>query len=282
MRRCWKWLVLSLWLAAGPGTSLACAFVVPGTWSLAGYDPAQASVRSESQAIRVQAGKGCQAWLRMEWPGAAGDLPLSGPGKTSLRVVLSTDPGGASLLQPAPQDAGLIQLAESRETSFHLWARPLPGQWIEPGTYSAVLRMSLVGVSGVLAERELPVSITVRAAVRASFAGSGGKVARLDFGELAQGLQRSVGLDVQANTGHRLTLESSQRGRLVNKRFSQSAISYRLRVAGVLVSAEASGAGLSIPSAGQARHRIEVEIGPVEKVLAGDYEDDLLITITAQ
>jgi hypothetical protein len=81
-----------------------------------------------------------------------------------------------------------------------------------PGTYSAQLRLSLVGAGGTLAERELPVSINVKAAVRAGFAGSGGKLARLDFGELAQGLQRSVGLDVQANTGHRVTLESTQRG----------------------------------------------------------------------
>jgi hypothetical protein len=282
MRRLRQWLMLALWLAAGPGSALACALVVPGKWSLDGYDPAQASGRAESQAVRVQAGKGCQAWLRVEWPGVAGDLPLSGPGATSLRVTLSTDSAGASPLQPAPQDAAWFKLEAGREALFYLWARPLPGQWIEPGTYSAQLRLSLVGAGGTLAERELPVSINVKAAVRAGFAGSGGKLARLDFGELAQGLQRSVGLDVQANTGHRVTLESTQRGRLVNRRFSQSAISYRLRVAGVPVSAETSGAGLSIASAGQARHRIEVEIGPVEKVLAGDYEDDLLITITAQ
>lgn len=276
------WMMLAFWLAAGPCSALACALVVPGHWSLDGYDPAQASGRAEPQAIRVQAGKGCQAWLRVEWQGMAGDLPLAGPGASNLRLALSTDSAGASPLQPAPQDAALFQLEAGREALFYLWARPLPGQWIEPGTYSALLRLSLVGAAGTLAEADLPVSINVKAAVRAGFAGSGGKLARLDFGELAQGLQRSVGLDVQANTGHRVTLESTQRGQLVNRRFSQSAISYRLRVAGVVVGAEASGAGITIPSAGQARHRIEVEIGPVEKVLAGDYEDDLLITITAQ
>lgn len=282
MRHLRQWLAIAIWLIACPGGATACALVVPGSWLLAGYDPALAATRPESLAVKVQAGKGCQAWLRVEWQGVAGELPLNGPGTNNLRVALSTDSAGSSPLQPAPQDVSLIQLASGRETTVHLWARPLSGQWIEPGTYSGLLRMSLVGALGTLAERELAVSIPVTAAVRAGFAGSGGKVARLDFGELAQGLQRSVGLDVQANTGYRLTLESLQRGRLVNRRFSQSSITYRLRVAGMAVSAEASGAGITIPSGGLARHRLEVEIGPVEKVLAGDYEDELLITITAQ
>jgi hypothetical protein len=41
MRRLRQWLMLALWLAAGPGSALACALVVPGKWSLDGYDPAQ-------------------------------------------------------------------------------------------------------------------------------------------------------------------------------------------------------------------------------------------------
>ncbi|MBX3585379.1 MAG: hypothetical protein KF796_01955 [Ramlibacter sp.] len=264
------------------GVGMACTLVAPGGWSLGAYDPGAGPAIAQPMQVRVVGGKGCLASLQVEWPGVAGELPLTGPGGMPLRVSLSTDAGGSAPVAAAPQDAAAVALDGGRESTVYLWARPYAAQWVSPGTYVASLRLRLVDGTGTVDEREVPVSVQVTAAVRAAFAGSAGKVARLDFGELAQGAQRSTQLDVQANTGHRITLESAHGGRLVNRRFVQSAVDYRLRVGGAVISPKASGAGISIPSAGVAHHRIEVEIGTVERVLAGDYADDLLITITAQ
>lgn len=270
------------WLLAGAaGPAAACTLVLSPHWGLDSYN-ADASPAARPLAVRVLGNQGCQATLQAQWQGLAGNLSLPGPDGAALRVALTTDAAGTRPLPAAPQDVAALSIDRGRDTTLYLWARPQPAQWVAPGTYEAPLRLRVVGPQGTLDEREVTVSIPVSAAVRASFAGGAGQTARLDFGELAQGMLRSAQLDVQANTGHRITLESTQRGRLVNRRFTASSIAYSLRVDGVGVSPAAANAGISIPSAGLARHRIEVEIGPVERVLAGEYSDDLLITITAQ
>jgi len=271
-----------LLLAGAAGPALACTLMPPGRWALRAYDPSAITAVAQPLTVRVLGDKGCQASLQVQWQGVAGDLFLSGPGSESLRLLLTTDAAGTQPLPAAPQDAGSVSLDKGRDTTLYLWARPHTAQWLAPGIYEGSLRLRLVGADGTLDERELTVSTPVLAAVRAAFAGSNGKMARLDFGELSQGAQRSAQLDVQANTGHRITLDSTRSGRLVNRQFAQSAIPYSLRVDGVVLQPGAANMQISSPSAGLARHRIEVEIGPIERVLAGEYTDDLLITLTAQ
>lgn len=260
----------------------ACELLTPPTWTLDGYDPASAAASARALPVRIHAPKGCLVALQAEWQGVGGELLLYGAGIEPLRLMLSTDAAASVPVPGAPQDIGTYRVEAGRDTQVYLWATAAAGQWVSPGNYSSQLRLRLVSGAATVSEREIAVSVRVKAAVRATFAGGAGKLARLDFGELQQGARRDAQLEVQANTGHRLTLESSNRGKLVNRRFRQSTVPYRLRVAGVAVSPEASGAGIDIAAAGRARHRIDVEIGEVDRVLAGDYADDLLITITAQ
>jgi hypothetical protein len=104
---------------------------------------------------------------------------------------------------------------------------------------------------------------------------------QFDFGELMQGARRRAVLDVLANTPYQLQLVSARGGKLVNQSFSASEVGYALRVDGVVMSAAAGNAALAVERAGSSRHPLEVEIGPVQKVLAGHYADELLITISA-
>ncbi len=274
--------LLGTFLLARALADQACELLTPPTWALDGYDPASASAATRALPIRIQAPRGCLVSLQAEWQGVGGELMLYGAGIEPLRLMLSSDAAASVPVPAAPQDIGTYRVEPGRDARAYLWATVAAGQWVSPGNYSSPLRLRLVSASGTVSEREIAVTVHVRAAVRATFAGGAGKLARLDFGELQQGARRDAQLEVQANTGHRLTLESANRGKLVNRRFGQSTVPYRLRVAGVPVPPEASGAGIDIAAAGRARHRIDVEIGEVDRVLAGDYADDLLITITAQ
>jgi hypothetical protein len=137
-------------------------------------------------------------------------------------------------------------------------------------------------------DRETLLISSVRASARLAFGagsasgGQGAGVARLDFGELRQGARRSTNLEVLSNTGHTLSLASSGRGRLVNRSHPSSSIPWDLSINGQPVALTSGHATLPLTMRGQVLHRIEAQIGAVERVLAGEYADNLLITVTAQ
>lgn len=283
MRPCLAWAALAMAAAVCPGRAMACHLQLPAAVPLGFYQPSTptAMARPLGVSVRATGTVACSGTLQAQWAGVNGELMLQGPG-VDLRVALTLDAGGTALLPAAPQDAQAVQAATGQVQELSLWARALPGQWVAPGTYQAPLRLRVLDARGsTLDERELSLWLVVEAVVRASFSG-GDRSARLDFGELAQGARRGALLDVQANTAHRMTLQSTQRGRLVNKRYPDSTVPYVLRVSGRVMPLTSASAGLEQPVAGRSQHAIEAEIGPVERVLAGDYADDLLITIEAR
>jgi hypothetical protein len=105
---------------------------------------------------------------------------------------------------------------------------------------------------------------------------------RLDFEELVQGATRSAGLVVQANSTYTIALESAQNGQLVNAKFPLMGLAYSLRLDGRPMSLGPNASDIRLATPGRVRHAIEARIGPVERVLAGEYVDSLLVTITAQ
>jgi len=255
---------------------------VPAAEPLGFYRPSTQGSMPRPLGVRVRAGTSvCSGTLQVQWAGVNGELMLQGPGG-GLRVALTLDAAGTAPLPAAPQDATAVLANPGSAQDVSLWARVLPDQWLAPGTYQAPLWLRVLDArGGTLDERDLSLWLVVEAEVRASFSG-GDRSARLDFGELAQGARRAALLDVRANTAHRMTLQSTQRGRLVNRRFPDSTVPYVLRVGGRLMPLAGGAAGLEQPVAGRSQHAIEAEIGPVERVLAGDYADDLLITIEAR
>lgn len=282
--RHWLRALLAAAAAAGAGLSPACDLQAPAAVPLGFYQASSPVSTARPLGIRLRAGGAgtCSGTLQAQWAGVNGELLLQGPGG-DLRVALTLDAAGTAALPAAPQDALAVQAAAGLAQDIPLWVRVLPGQWLAPGTYQAPLRLRVLDArGGTLDERELSLWLVVEAVVRAGFSGGADRSARLDFGELAQGARRAALLDVQANTAYRMTLQSTQRGRLVNRRYPDSSVPYVLRVGGRAMPLAAGAAGLEQPVAGRVQHAIEAEIGPVERVLAGDYADDLLITIEAR
>jgi hypothetical protein len=168
------------------------------------------------------------------------------------------------------------------------WLRSDAKQWVAAGAYRQNLRLILSKPTGeTMDERDVTLSGSVRATARLAFgAGSAGSgaisLARLDFGELRQASMRSTSFEVLANTAHTLSLSSAGRGRLVNRLHPSSSIPWDLRINGQPIVLTSGQAVLALNVQGQALHRLEAQIGAIEKVLAGEYADDVLITITAQ
>jgi hypothetical protein len=266
-----------------------CVIDSPATVALPFYDPTAATAAVAWQ-IKLRGIRGCDARLQIENLDAPGRVALGGgSGGERLQTSLLTQPNGGIPVPPAPSEVGTFKLAAGQETTLVLWLRADATQWTGAGLYQRTLGLRLTKASGeTLDYRETLMMSSVKATARARFgaisdSGSGGSsVARLDFGELQQGAQRSATLEVLANTAHTLSLASTGRGRLVNRQNPSSSIEWALRLNGQPVALASDHTVLPFLARGRIRYQFDAQIGAVERVLAGDYADDLLITITAQ
>ncbi len=288
-----QWLATLLCSACAlhaPAALAECVLVAPAALMLGRYDPgvAQAVPVSWQLTVRPRHPKtGCQARLQAEAADQAGNLLLLGDDPAGLRVALAQDASGRQVLPVAPQDMASFQLEPDQQAQLVLWAVRSPGQWISPGLYRGSLHLTLLDGQGrTLERREVDFQSIVPPVVQAQFGQStsaAGLIStRLDFGELRQGASRSAALAVQANTGYTLTLSSTNNGRLVHSSLAREQVGYQLRIDGRPVALNQSIPGLSAIRSGRQRHDIEVEIGPMQQVLAGEYRDSLLITISGQ
>lgn len=254
------------------------------------YDPgaAQAIPVSWQLTVRSRHHKtGCRARLQAEAADQAGNLLLLGNDPAGLRITLAQDTAGRQAIPVAPQDMASLQLEPDQQAQLVLWAVRSPGQWIGPGLYRGSLHLTLLDEQGrMLERREVDVQSIIAPVVQAQFGQSasaaGLNSTQLDFGELRQGASRSAALAVQANTGYTLTLSSMNNGRLVHGSQAREQIGYQLRLDGRPIALNQPVAGLSTIRSGRQRHEIEVEIGAMKQVLAGEYRDSLLITISGQ
>lgn len=279
-------LLASLAASALAQTGPDCRLDSPAAVTLERYRPDSAPTAS-AWTLRVRSTRGCVARLQIEGLSEPGRLLLAGPAATGDRLALSISgqPSGTEPVAAAPVDAASITVGTQQDQTLRLWLRPEPGQWLAAGNWQHTVLARLIDAQGrTLDTREVRISAQVDATVRAQFSDTAGgsQLARLDFGLLQQGARRSTTLDVQANTPHSVVLESAQRGHLTNARAPQSpAIAWTLRINGQTVGL-ATAARLPFAAGGRQRHVLEAEIGSVERVLAGEYRDELQITITAQ
>ena len=281
------WLLACAWPSHAQAQD--CVIDSPATVALPFYDPTAATAAVAWQ-IKLRGIRGCNARLQIENLDTPGRLALAGGSSSErLQTSLLTQPNGGIPVPPAPAEVGSFKLAAGQETTLVLWLRADATQWISAGLYQRTLVVRLTKASGeTLDYHETRVVSSVKATARARFgaisdSGRGGSsVARLDFGELQQGAQRSATLEVLANTAHTLSLASTGRGRLVNRQNPSSSIEWGLRINGQPVALASGNTVLPFVARGRIRYQFDAQIGAIERVLAGDYADDLLITITAQ
>lgn len=281
------WLLAATWQTHVQAQD--CVIDSPSTVVLPFYDPTSTPAAVAWQ-IKLRGIRGCEAHLQIENLDTPGRIALEGGSSGErLQTSLSTQATGGTPVPPAPAEIGTFKVAAGQETTLVLWLRADATQWTGAGRYQRPLIVHIVRANGeTLDYRETRIVSDVRATARARFGalsdtGSGGSsVARLDFGELQQGAQRSATLEVLANTAHTLSLASTGRARLVNRQNPTSGIAWNLRINGQPVALASGNAVLPFQARGRIRYQFEAQIGTVERVLAGDYADDLLITITAQ
>jgi hypothetical protein len=264
-----------------------CILDLPNLVQLGSYDPGASAQIPAGWSLRVSTPTACAAHIQLDALDDVGRLLLQGPDEASFKVVLTQDASGSTSINTAPQDLGVVQIASSQQVTISLWAWRPTGQWLAPGQYRGRVRVSLLDNSGqVLIRRDLDFLSEVSPSVQLywdNFAsGSGSRTARLDFGELVKGAVRRASLVVQANTHHTIALESGQGGQLINSKFPHSGLNYTLRLNGQPMSLGANPSDIRIANSGKIRHELEVQIGPIERVLAGEYVDSLLVTISAQ
>lgn len=282
------WALLLAWMAGWSGSAQAqdCIVDSPSALVLPTYDPTKAPPPVAWQ-LKLRSVRGCEAHLQISNIDATGRVSLAGGSRgEQLQMSLSTQASGGTPLPPAPADFAVLKLGPGQETTLLLWLQIDASQWVGAGLYQRTLGLRLLGATGqTLDTRETRLVSEVLATAKAQFSsisGSGGRTARLDFGELRQGAQRSATLEVLANTAHTLSIASTGRSRLVNRQNPSSSITWSLRVNGQPASLETGSTKLPFFSQGRIRYVFEAQIGQIERVLAGDYADDLLITITAQ
>lgn len=282
-----KSLMLSLLVWVQASYAETCQLDVPGQVVLPSHDPSASSRSQYALTIRVRAVTACTVRLQVDRLDSLGEIKLSGAGAGGLRVGLNQDASYAVPLQATPNDIASWKLEAGQIATYAIWISPLIQQWVSAGFYQAPIHLRLLNSSGAtLDDRDVVLIAKLDATTKITFAGNGSRFSRLDFGEISAGAVRSAILDVWANASHRITLTSQNRGYLQNARIQADAadakIAYSVRLSGQPMPLSTGVASVAVQNLGQTRHQLDVEIGAVQRLLAGEYMDDLLITIVAQ
>lgn len=264
-----------------------CAIDSPPTVALAAYDPTTNPVVSVWK-IRIRAVKACQASLVIENLQSSGRVALKGNYATeNLLLEIASQANAGAPVPMAPTAWTGLKLLAGQEIILLIWLRPDASQWISPGFYQQTLAARLLRTNGETIDyRETQITNYIKATANAQFGvstGTGGsQVARFDFGELQRNASRSATLDVLSNAAHSISISSSGNGRLVNKQHQNATVPWALRINGQSISLSAGSTALTFTAKGRIQYTLEARIGEIERLLAGDYADDLLITIMAQ
>lgn len=275
-----------LWLL-GCWLPLAQACVIDtASSSLPEYDPLQAgdSLWSLNWSLR-SLGQNCSGDLGLQ-ASAAGTLPgqvvlWPGGGPTGLVAQLSSESTGQgpALWWPQIWRSVVGPSDPSTPLPLTLWWRLPAGQWPPAGNYPVSLRAMLWRSDGqLITEQTVVLNQSVRPRVDLNLVGGTG---RLDFGTLGSGQRRSVDVQVRHNTPYLLRLQSQNGGRLQNSQWPQAHIAYRLWIDQQELPLASGPVPLQRLASALASHRIEVEIQSVDNPPAGNYGDDVLITVEA-
>jgi len=304
-----RW-VAGVAVAAGAlsGTVSACTLsvseVTSTTWTGSngqGYGVFEHSPHYQLVTFRVRSGdEPCPFFVTVApASGAGGDEgTLQGPGQ-SLPFRVYRDANGSQPLRP-------LQLASPGEilpgiaptgpagTVFQFAYGIWPQQVVAPGAYVGEIEIAIYEgdlQSAIMRDRRrVEVSALVPAVSEVSFSEGpffdpSRQNETVRFEQLRRGDERSVGMRVRANSGHRILLQSTNGGVMRHVDPSDtSTIPYFLTVDGVAVSLPK---GASVPGVDDtmatspigALHRLRFTIGSLEQASAGEYEDLIMVTV---
>lgn len=154
---------------------------------------------------------------------------------------------------------------------------------VELRLYNAATGELLDGPATLALEVEAPQRVQINlAGVRGPF-GAGAGYSVMDFGRLETGETQSAYLQVRANSDVSIVVESERGGVLAPREGSGPGVPYMLRLDGQTVALRggASGGLRRSPTrslAGQS-YEVQVTIGAVEGLFAGDYQDVVTLTV---
>lgn len=275
--------------AQTPGCRLASPPVVE--LAAPGYEVARATEVRQSITVQVTGEAGCDFVIGLSSDAAGGRLRQLRGDTQNLAYLLSASASGDAVLGDLPV-ASASELLRGRVAAggvaqLTLWATLPARQRVAPGIYRDTLRVNLYG-SGerILDSRSMSLQVRVLPMLAAELevGGASGPFGsapkRLDFGEISHGARGEINLAMDANVAYSVSMQSRERGMLRNRAQRDAAIPYRASVDGRPIPLEApfvwnEGAGTRV-------HRVVLEIGAVERVLAGTYEDAITLTISAR
>ncbi len=232
-------------------------------------------------AVAVTIGPGDHGDRRMERSGAYLDYELFKDASLSTPV---SGPDGS------PSGWLTAFVAEDESVDFEFFSVVPSGQLVGGGRYDDRVEVEVWLLEGGLPGRRLArrepqvradvvetvqTSVTIDGAERPL---AGGTVGTLDFGTLESGTSRAFLLSVQGNTDYQVTLESENRGSLTGP---SGSIPYTLSLDGRGVGL-GSGTTLSYTNARARTHSVVVSIGDIGRAIAGTYQDNLQLTVTAR
>ncbi len=235
--------------------------------------------------LRNKGDESCSGQVRITR--ISGDPELSGPhgGKLAYTIVDQND-FGRVIYDPRTNSGNAIPVTIAGKSTLEIGPKLFVAgsQAGRSGRYVATLEAGFFSIGEVQAAdtARLNVSAQVTASVQANFVGSTNpRNARLDLGELVPNKQGSIGLQVRSSSEYQITFRSENKG--VLKGPSSSTIPYSLTYAGQLIDLTQRDMREISPSdpVRPSTNLINVTVGQFAGVRAGDYSDEVTITISA-
>ncbi len=167
--------------------------------------------------------------------------------------------------------------------------------WLPPGVYSDSLVIRLfagtidnaieVESQLVQLQKEIAVSTDLALVNNGGVFVSGRSIATLDFGQIESDVERSIECVIRSNVGYEISFYSDNGGHLAHKNGFQ--IPYTLRMDGAPLTLVLGGESMvnaafsETPDVGRS-HGLSVSLRPDSDQAAGDYADNIRISIWAQ
>lgn len=226
---------------------------------------------------------------------------------SAMNYDLTTNPaaGGANILAPSIADgsseqAQAVTVNAGETVDFDFYFDPDAARILSPGTYEGTVTVRFYsswtppwsGSDAIFTleeEKDLIISATVKESVYLTLTGDVKGSNKLDFGTFADGATQNVFFTVRSNKNYDIKLSSFNGGYIRNTRNPSSTasvdnVAYTAKIDGSanLVangSGSLTGQSASTDTGGTA-HTMRITLGAPADKHAGDYEDELTITVT--
>jgi spore coat protein U-like protein len=253
------------------------------------YDPFDAgtTVINFTVSIRNRSSDACT--LRLAVSGAPGTRFLRAHDQIIYTIATSS---GEVVRNEGTWEYGVpVNLAGDGTATVPLQIRIQPGQIVRHGPYNDQLELDLFTGPGTPADQNVQLPSQVRVPARAQINvagadspfGTGPAVRTINFGDLAEGAERRVFIQLRSNTRATITATSERRGFLVNEELGPDArVPYTVTIDGALMNLAAGPAQLRRRpplTLDGVNYEMVGRIGAVGERFAGTYRDTITLTV---